>query len=159
MFLSAFLFFPFFNCFFPVFFGTAQNLALFQSPATFFFLRGFLVVFWKVRALKCAALGPPGLHTTARELETCTFQGQGASKHHQNSTRRHQKSEEKMKIVAGEGKSAKLWASHPSGSTLRVFVLPCFVFSSCCSCLLKKKSQKTETPIWPKLVWPKVGFS
>ena len=33
-------------------------------------------------------LGPPGFHTTARELQTCTFEGTGLQKHHQNSTRR-----------------------------------------------------------------------
>ena len=44
---------------------TAQNSALFfPSPATI--------------SLP-AASGPPGLHTTARELQTCTFEGPGAS--------------------------------------------------------------------------------
>ena len=35
------------------------------------------------------ASGPPGLHTTTRELQTCTFDGPGASKHHRKTTRRH----------------------------------------------------------------------
>ena len=37
----------------------------------------------------CPRVKPrPGLHTTTRELQTCTFERPGASKHHQNSTRR-----------------------------------------------------------------------
>ena len=49
---------------------------------------------------------------------------------------------------------------HPSGPHLRVFVLPCFVFSSCCFFFfLKKKGQKTETPIWAKVGSAKVGQS
>ena len=74
----------------------AKNLALFfPSPATILILSssfgGPCVEFWwclkrlgpemctfGVLGLSCeapAALGPPGLHTTARELQTCTFQG------------------------------------------------------------------------------------
>ena len=62
--------------------------------------------------------GPPGLHTTAPELQTCTFQFQGtcASKHHQNSTRRHPKKHRNSETVAGKGrKSAKFWAPTLSG--------------------------------------------
>ena len=33
-------------------------------------------------------VGPPGLHTTVRELQTCTFQGRGLQKHTQNSRER-----------------------------------------------------------------------
>ena len=78
-------------------------------PATIFILIslswGLFVEFWwclKAGTLKCARLefsgcrvkpwgprpGRRGSHTTARELQTCTFQGPGALKHHQNSTRR-----------------------------------------------------------------------
>ena len=65
---------------------------------SFFSLLGVLSlnfggVFLKRRGgLSCetpAASGPPGFHTTTREL-LLWFQGPGASKkHHQNSTRRH----------------------------------------------------------------------
>ena len=49
------------------------------------------------------ALGPPGLHTTTRELQTCTFESPGLRKHHQNSTRRHPERETKRaKMEAGE---------------------------------------------------------
>ena len=57
------------------------------------------------------SLGPPGFHTTARELQTCTFQGSGLQKHQQNSTKGPQERERRMKIVAGKGrKRAKFWA-------------------------------------------------
>ena len=101
---------------------TALPKIFFLPPQFSFFLPlfavsscGFLVVFLKVSTLKCAVLGPPGLHTTARELQTCTFQGPGPSKHHQNSTRRHQKREDKMKIVAGEGKKREMLGLPPFG--------------------------------------------
>ena len=59
-----------------------------------------------------AASGPPGLHTTTRELQTCTFDGPGASKHHQKTTRRHtvrdKKSETGGPHILGP-------ISHPSG--------------------------------------------
>ena len=41
-------------------------------------------------------LAPPGLHTTARELQTCTFERPGAS------NTKIPREEERMKIVAGE---------------------------------------------------------
>ena len=60
--------------------------------------------------------GRRGSHTTARELQTCTFQGTCASKHHQNSTRRPPERHRNSETEAGKGrKSAKFWASHPSG--------------------------------------------
>ena len=83
----------------------------------------------------------PGVHTTAQELQTCTFQGSGASKHHQNSTRRPQRDTMRAKRWRGREEKARnfgpphplgphpwgphffqVWASHPSGpypSTLR----------------------------------------
>ena len=52
--------------------------------------------------------GPPGFHTTA---QTCTFEGPGLQKHHQNSTRRPQRERERAKMEAREGeKKAKCWA-------------------------------------------------
>ena len=79
-----------------------------------------------------AALGQPGLHTTARELQTCKFQGSAAS----NTTKIQREDpleREERKNVAGEGKSAGPppssggptlrgpliflgWGPHPSGS-------------------------------------------
>ena len=72
-----------------------------------------------------AALGPSGLHTTARELQTCTFQGPGASNTTKNSTRRHPERDTKKENCGGEGKkSAKFWASHLSPPTLRALSGP-----------------------------------
>ena len=81
-----------------------------------------------IRTRHQMASGPPGLHTTTGELQTCTFQGPGAS----NTTkipRKDPQERERQKIVAGEGKkSAKLWASTLLGPTLRgpPFVVPKF---------------------------------
>ena len=63
-----------------------------------------------------AALGPPGLHTTTRELQTCTFEGPGAA----NTTKIPRKDplerkKERKLWRAREKKSAKFWASQPSG--------------------------------------------
>ena len=59
------------------------------------------------------------LHTTARELQTCTFQGPGISKHHQNSTRRLQeKREERMNIVVGEVKKERNFGRSGGGRGL-----------------------------------------
>ena len=40
---------------------------------------GVLCVAWVLHGFMEWGLGPPGLHTTTRELQTCTFQGPGAS--------------------------------------------------------------------------------
>ena len=53
------------------------------------------------------AVWPPGLHTTTRELQTCTFQGPGASKH-QNNEKDLQNSEERKTIWREREKRAKL---------------------------------------------------
>ena len=69
-----------------------------------------------------AASGPPGLHTTTPELQTCTFDGRGASKHHQkNHEKTHSEKQKRAKLVAGDGKkNAKFWALPPlRGPTLR----------------------------------------
>ena len=67
---------------------------------------GLLVEFWFcLKTIKCARRGS---HTTARELQTCTFQGTGASK--KNRTKFHEKTpkrEERKKIVAGREKKAR----------------------------------------------------
>ena len=54
-----------------------------------------------------AASGPPGLHTTTRELQTCTYEGPGLQKHHQNSTKRPPEREEKNEFCGGRGKKKR----------------------------------------------------
>ena len=49
---------------------------------------------------------PPGFHTTAREPKRAHLRVP-AFNHHQNSTRRPTREEERMKIVAGEGKKER----------------------------------------------------
>ena len=118
----------------------AQNFALFfPSPATVFILfslsfglfRGILVVFeapgpsnvrvWSSRVVVCeprrpGLVGPPGFHTTARELQTCTFEGPGLQKHHQNSTKKTKREGKKNKNCGGRGKKrAKFWAVRRRG--------------------------------------------
>ena len=91
----------------------------FLSSLSWGSFRGILVVFLKAGTMKCARLGsgPPGFHTTARELQTCTFEGPGAS----NTTKipredPQRKREERKKLVAGEGKKrAKFWAVRRRG--------------------------------------------
>ena len=59
--------------------------------------------------------GPPGLHTTTRELQTRTFERPGLQKHHQNSTRRHPETQ-KERNGGGKGrKRAKFWAIRRRG--------------------------------------------
>ena len=48
--------------------------------------------------------GRRGLYTTTRELQTCTFEGPGLHKHHQNSTRRHPERQKKNEMGEGEEK-------------------------------------------------------
>ena len=51
-------------------------------------------------------LGPPGFHTTARELQTCTFEGaSNTTKIPREDPQREKK--KKAKMVAGEGKKAQ----------------------------------------------------
>ena len=59
------------------------------------------------------ASGPPGLHTTTRELQTGTFDGPGASKHHQKTTRRHTARETKSENGGGRRKKAQNFG-HPT---------------------------------------------
>ena len=95
------------------------------------------------------ALGLPGLHTTARELQTCTFQGPGASNTPKIQRKDLKEKEERKKIVAGEEtKSAKFWASHPSGPSR--IVKP--------RNWPKLDGPKTRWPRmdWPKMDWPKM---
>ena len=59
--------------------------------------------------------GRRGSHTTARELQMCTFQGPCASKHHQNSTKRPPRVRRKKENCGGGGKKARNLGPHPSG--------------------------------------------
>ena len=68
-----------------------------------------------------------GFHTTARELQTCTFQGPCASKTPPKFHVRTPKREKKeRKLWRGGKKSAKFWASHPSGPHLFKVWAPTF---------------------------------
>ena len=59
---------------------------------------------------------PPGFHTTARELQTHTFQRSGLQKHHQNATTKTPERERRMNFVAGGGKKrAKFGAVQGKG--------------------------------------------
>ena len=109
---------------------TAQNFALFSLsrrkirsflPSLGVFSLNFGGVL-KTKTLKCARLalglscetptasGPPGLHTTARELQTCTFET--PPKFHEKTPREGRKEH----ILRREReKSAKFLAPHPSG--------------------------------------------
>ena len=59
----------------------------------------------------------PGSTRQPETLQTCTFQGTRASKHHQNSTRRPPERHRNSETVAGKGrKSAKCWALPPFGA-------------------------------------------
>ena len=75
--------------------------------------------------------GRRGSHTTARELQTCTFEGPGLQKHHQNSTRRPPRERRKNEISGGREKKARNFGpSHPSAPTLRAPFGPPFFLGS-----------------------------
>ena len=95
------------------FFPPAPIFALFVS--LWGSSRGILVVFLKRRDPQMYTFGlsgcrvtPPEFHTTAREIQTSTFEAPGASKHHQNSMRRPPEREEKEK------KARNFSPPHPS---------------------------------------------
>ena len=99
---------------------TAQNFALFfPSPVPIFVLFLSLGVFsWNSGVFEAPAPSePPGFHTTAQEeLQTCTFQGPGASNTTKFSTRRPPEREKERKLWRErEKKNATLRGPHPSG--------------------------------------------
>ena len=71
-------------------------------------------------ALNCPRLGHSGCRVKPRRLEAASashdsprtpnvnISGPGGFKYHQNSTKVHRNSEEKMKIMAGEGKKSEI---------------------------------------------------
>ena len=70
----------------------------------------------RVRAPAAWSGGAAGVSHDSPRAQTCTFEGPGLQKHHQNSTGRHPEREEKNEFCGGRGKkSAKLWAPHTSG--------------------------------------------
>ena len=87
-------------------------LFFFFFPFPFFLLSHHTLHFLFVLLL---LLSPPGLHTTARELQTCTFQGR-RFKHHPNSTKGPQREGEKKENCGGRGqKKREILGTHPSG--------------------------------------------
>ena len=59
---------------------------------------------------------PQGLHTTARELQTCTFERPGASNTTKIQREDTQKGKKRTNFAAGEGKKrAKFWAVQGKG--------------------------------------------
>ena len=70
----------------------------------------------QVQLLFLAALGPPGLHTTTQELQTCTFHGPGAS-YTTIIPREDPQERQKERKWGGIGKKTQIfWPSLPSGS-------------------------------------------
>ena len=81
-------------------------------------LRGSAFFAWRKRwmrmlvwalGLSCetpAASGPPGLHTTTRELQTCTFERPGASNTTKIPREDPQKGKKRTNFSAGEGKKS-----------------------------------------------------
>ena len=96
----------------------AQKFALFfrHNFDSFFSLSGFLSLKFGVKRR--------GPQMCTFGLSGCRVKGPGASNTPKNSTEGPPRErEERKKIVAGEGKSAKFWAPHPSGP-LRTLLLP-----------------------------------
>ena len=108
--------------------------------------------------------GPPGLHTTARELQTCTFQGPGASNTTKIPRKKTQAIESKKNILPVEGKKPTLRGhTHPDRSppgppptgTAQTWTAPRINrtrTSPDSPATLKTKSGQTW--YWPNLVWP-----
>ena len=64
---------------------------------------------WSSRAVVCeprrpGLVGAAGVPHDSPRAQTCTFEGLGLQKHHQNSTRRHPEREEKNEFCGGRGK-------------------------------------------------------
>ena len=111
--------------------------------------------------------GPPGLHTTTRELQTRTLKGSGASnttkiprEDTQRDTKRAKwwrKREKKREILGPPPFGAPPFGSPPFGAPFfkRVLVLPCFfvVLS------FFEKQENTETVKLAKVGLAKVGHS
>ena len=120
----------------PPFPWTAQNFALFSPSRPIFALFVSLGVFSLNFGGFCEDRGPqmctfglsgcrveprrllglPGLHTTTRELQTCTLEPPGASNTTKIPREDPRREEKRTNYEAGEGKkSANFLALHPSG--------------------------------------------
>ena len=94
----------------------------FRSLCLWVSSRGILVVFemctFGVLGLSCEAQAAPeatGVSHDNERAQTCTFEGSGLQKHHQNSAKGPTR-EKRLKTVAGEGKKgAKFWGSSGGG--------------------------------------------
>ena len=97
---------------------------------------------------------PPGLHTTARELQTCTFQAPAFKNTTKIPREVHQKREERKKIVAGDEKKKK---------KTRNFGLPPFgappigVFTRKHGWGKRLKHQFGPKSAWPESATPKLA--
>ena len=101
---------------------------------------------------------PPGLHMRARELQTCTFQGPGASKQHQYSTRRPPERDKKSENGGGEKKRGP----HPSGSHFFWVWAPTFQAPRSRPFVAIEGGPPPHTRSkngWSKLDWPKLAKS
>ena len=104
--------------------------------------------------------GPPGFHTTAQELQTCTFQApplQTPPKFHEKTPRQKQKE----RNGGGRGKKKREilgpppFRAPPFGAPKWLFF--CAFFILCSHFFFEKEGQKTETPILAKVGLSKVG--
>ena len=163
----------------PLSSGPSPKFRFFPSPAPisfFFCLSGCLLVEF---------LGPPGLPHDSPRTPNVHISGPGASKHHQNSTRKHLERQKKNEIVAGEEKKTRNFGP-PSlrGPTLRGPTFGARAERSSANLLLVegwlgqktilakvglakvghpnfgqsrsiKVGQSRSTFFWPKSVWPK----
>ena len=75
---------------------------------------------------KLQLLGPPRLHTTAEELQTCTFQGPALQKTTKSPRKDPHESGERKRIVAGEGKKREILGLPPFGGPAPPFGAPPF---------------------------------
>ena len=133
---------------------------------------------WALRLSCETPAAPPdraagGSHTTARELQTCTFEGPGASNTTKIPRKKPKEREKRIKTVAGEGKkSAKFWAATLRGPTLRGPQLrgPHFFWVRGPTMTPKMLAQiglaknwigqnwLWPKPRWPKMDWPKLDW-
>ena len=107
-----------------LFFSLSRHSFFFFFPSLLVFFVEFLlfeapvrsnVHIWssgcRVRAPVARFGGAAGVSHDIPRAQTCTFEGPGLQKHHQNSTRRHPKRHRKSETVAGKGrKRAKFCA-------------------------------------------------
>ena len=109
-----------------------------------------------VLGLSCkapAALGPPGLHTTAPNVHVS---GPQRFKHHQNSTRRHPERDKKSENGQEREKSAKFWPPTLLPTPFRAHTLRGPHPSGRTDCETTNTKMDWPKMDWPKLDWPKL---